>query len=280
MPFGPRGKQIEEGGTGKMGQAIVTVVIPAYNYGRFLPRAIHSVLAQTISNWMLMIIDDGSTDDTEQVVQPFLSDPRIHYVKQKRRGLSYSLKHALSIVQTKYMAQLDADDWYEPITLESCIDKMEKSSQIVAMVYANEKIWKLRKEKLKFKKWKKKRPIRGKYDFITYHPMVYPRFYRTEALRKVGGWKTNVPYGGRYAEDRQILLKLAGKYKFKWINQYLYNHLSHKANNSRQSNRLKYARVTRHLYHKALKRWGNKYRAKFVWVHGRLKVGKLIRKRG
>lgn len=262
-----------------MCEAKVTVVIPTYNYGRFLPRAIKSVLKQTISNWKLLIVDDGSTDDTEQVVEPYLKDPRIRYVKQERKGLSYSLKHALSLVDTEYLAQLDADDWYEPRTLETCLKKMEKSSPKVAMVYGNEKVWRLRNGKPKLKAKKKKRKIKGKYDFITFHPMVYPRFYRTEALRQVGGWKTNVPYNGRYAEDRQILLKLAGEYKFKWINKYLYNHLSHKSNNSRQSNRLKYAKVTRHLYRKALKRWGNKYKPKFVWVKGRLKVGKLIKRK-
>lgn len=261
--------------------ALVTVVIPTYNRAKFITRGINSILRQTTDRWKLLIVDDGSKDKTKSVVKPYLNDPRIRYVKRKKnRGVSSTLKHALSLVDTKYFSQLDADDWYEPDTLETCLKKMEKASRRVAIVYGNEKVWKAKKKRrLKFLEKKKKRHIRGKYDFITYHPMVYPRFYRTEALRKVGGWSTRVPQKGRFAEDRQILLKLAGRYKFKWINKTLYNRLNHKSNNSRIENRIKYAKVTKYLYKTALKRWGNKYKPKFIWKKGRLKVGRLIRRK-
>jgi hypothetical protein len=175
---------------------------------------------------------------------------------------------------------LDADDWYQRNTLKVMVRKMNHTSKKVAMCYGNEKKWRLTKKgKIKFVKKRKKRQIKDKYDLITYRPMVYPRFYRTKALRRVGGWSTNVPYHGRYAEDRQILLKLAGKYRFKWINKALYNRLEHGSNNSRRANARKYAKVTRYLYKKALKRWGKKYKAKFKWVKGRLKVVKLKRRK-
>ncbi len=262
-------------------EILVTVVIPTYNRAKYITRAIESVLNQTIDNWKLLIIDDASTDQTPEIVSQYLHDPRIYYKRlKKNKGVSNALKHALRIVDTKYFAQLDSDDWYEPKTLEICLKKMEKSNDHVAMVYGNERVWK-EKGKRKYKKidFKKKRQIKGKYDFITYHPMVYPRFYRTKCLRKVGGWSTLVPEKGRYAEDRQILLKLIRKYKFKWINKTLYNRLSHKKNNSRKNNVKKYAKVTRYLYKKALKDWGDKYKPKFKWIKGRLKVAKLVRKR-
>lgn len=264
----------------RLERPLVTVVIPTYNRAKYLPRAIQSIQGQTEDQWNLLIIDDGSKDDTEKVVRPYLSDPRVRYVRlKKNRGVSYALKRALSLVGTKYFAQLDADDWYEPDTLEKCLETMEKAKRKVAVAYGNEKVWRARKNgKIILKKRKKKRKIKGKYDFITYHPMIYPRFYRTKALRKVGGWKTSVPYGGRFAEDRQILLKLIARYKFKWVNKTLYNRLKHNKNNSRSDNRKKYAKVTRCLYKRALKKWGNKYRPKFIWKHGRLKVGKLLRR--
>jgi glycosyltransferase involved in cell wall biosynthesis len=196
----------------------------------------------------------------------------------KNRGVCFALNYALSLVSTKYFSQLDADDWYEPHTLKTCLNQMIKSGRKVAVVYGNDKEWKAKqKGKIKYLKTKRKRQIHGKYDFITFHPMIYPRFYRTEALRKVGGWSTKVPQKGRYAEDRQILLKLAGRYAFKSVNRTLYNRLKHKENNSRIENRYKYARVTRFLYTSALRRWGNKYKPKFKWVGGRLKVGRLIK---
>ena len=260
-------------------QALVTVVIPTYNRAKFIERGIKSVLRQSISNWRLLIVDDGSADHTQKVVSPYLLDSRIKYVRlRKNRGVCFTLNYALSLVQTKYMVQLDADDWYEPSTLETCLKTMKKAGKNVAVVYGDEKVWKLTGDgKIKWLQYKKKRQIYGKYDFITFRPMIYPRFYRTEALRKVGGWSTQVPQGGRYAEDRQILLKLAGNYKFKAAGKTLYNRLKHKSNNSRKQNRLLYASVTRYLYTKALSRWGNRYKAKFIWVRGRLKVGRLIK---
>ena len=258
---------------------LVTVVIPTYNRAQFLERGINSILQQTITQWKLLIVDDGSTDNTKDVVERYLIDSRIRYVQlQKNKGVSYALNYALSLVDTKYFSQLDADDWYERDTLEVCLQKMEESSLKTAVVYGNDKVWKLVDESIKYITVEEKREIEGKYDYITYHPMFYPRFYRTEALHQVGGWSRDVPKKGRYAEDRQILLKLAGDYEFKFINQPLYNRLKHSSNNSRINNRKKYASVTRYLYKEALKRWGDEYEAEFTWVRGRLKVGRLIKK--
>ncbi|MCM3632970.1 glycosyltransferase family 2 protein [Paenibacillus camelliae] len=259
---------------------LVTVVIPTYNRAKFITRAIDSILKQTTPNWKLLIVDDGSKDKTKEVVERYLQDPRIRYVRlNKNKGVCYALNHALSLVDTKYFSQLDADDWYEKNTLKVCLKKMEKASEQTAVVYGHEKVWRLEKNgKIKFLNEKKKREINSNYEFITYHPMIYPRFYRTSALRKVGGWSSQVPQNGRYAEDRQILLKLADEHKFKLINKSLYNRLKHSSNNSRIENRKKYASVTRYLYEEALKRWGDKYKAEFKWVGGRLKVGRLIKK--
>ncbi|NHN30198.1 glycosyltransferase family 2 protein [Paenibacillus agricola] len=260
---------------------LITVVIPTYNRAKYIRRGIESVLRQTCKRWKMLIVDDGSKDGTKKVISRYLSDPRIRYVRlKKNRGVCFTLNHALKLVDTKYFSQLDADDWYEPNTLETCLKKMKRSSRRVAVVYGHERVWKAKRGgKIKYLETKKKRSIRGKYDFIKFHPMIYPRFYRTKALRAVGGWSRKVPQRGRFAEDRQILLKLAGRYKFKATHKSLYNRLNHSNNISRSKNRHKYANVTRYLYNRALKRWGNVYKAKFVWVNGRLKVGKLIKRK-
>lgn len=257
---------------------LVTVVIPTYNRGKHIKHAIRSVLNQTITDWKLLIIDDASTDKTEKVVRAYRSDKRIRYIKLKtNQGVSNALKEALKLVDTKYLAQLDSDDWYEPDTLEICLQNMEKSSEKVGMVYGNALVWKDKGNgKIKKTEKLKHRQITGKYDLITYQPMFYPRFYRMEALLKAGGWTTDVPYKGRYAEDRQILLKLIERYEIKWINKTLYNLLKHDSNNSSRKNRDKYARVTKYLYKKALKDWGDDYKPIFT-KKGWLRVKKLVK---
>jgi len=67
--------------------SLVSVIIPAFNAANYIRGSIDSVLAQTFKAFEIIIVDDGSTDDTAQVVAPYLSDPRIRYFRQENRGL-------------------------------------------------------------------------------------------------------------------------------------------------------------------------------------------------
>ncbi len=64
----------------------VSVVVTCYNYGRYLRHALDSVLSQTYRDFEVILVNDGSTDDTDEAVQPYLADPRVHYVKQENMG--------------------------------------------------------------------------------------------------------------------------------------------------------------------------------------------------
>lgn len=98
---------------------LVSVVMPSYNTGKFIEETIRSVLAQTYSDWELLIIDDCSTDNTDEIVSGFLSDPRIRYFKnEKNSGAAVSRNRALREAQGKWIAFLDSDDLWEPEKLE------------------------------------------------------------------------------------------------------------------------------------------------------------------
>jgi len=89
----------------------VSVIIPSFNCAQFLGRAISSVLSQTYSNYEIIVVDDGSTDRTKDVVAEF--GDRIHYLYQPNRGLSSARNLALSKARGEFIAYLDADDmWY------------------------------------------------------------------------------------------------------------------------------------------------------------------------
>ena len=91
----------------------VTVYIPAYNYGRFLDAAIQSVLKQTMDDWELIVIDDGSTDDTSEILAPYGTHPKIRIFEQENRGLSFTNNVALRIARGEYLMRLDADDFLD-----------------------------------------------------------------------------------------------------------------------------------------------------------------------
>lgn len=104
---------------------LVSIVMPSYNTGRYIAESIKSVLAQTYKNWELLIVDDCSTDNTDEIVAEF-HDERIKYFKNKKNsGASVSRNLALRKAEGKWIAFLDSDDlWYS--------EKLEK--QIAFMV--------------------------------------------------------------------------------------------------------------------------------------------------
>lgn len=87
----------------------VSVIIPAYNAARYLKNAVASVLFQTFKDWELLIVDDGSTDDTQAVVNSF-TDPRIKYIRQENAGVASARNVGLGQAAGRYIAFLDADD--------------------------------------------------------------------------------------------------------------------------------------------------------------------------
>jgi glycosyltransferase involved in cell wall biosynthesis len=90
----------------------VSVVIPAYNYAHFLPEAIASVLAQTGAELELILVDDGSTDNTPEVCARY-TDPRVRTVRQANAGLSAARNTGIREARLPYVAFLDADDRWE-----------------------------------------------------------------------------------------------------------------------------------------------------------------------
>jgi glycosyltransferase involved in cell wall biosynthesis len=99
--------------------SLVSVVIPTYNAARFVAGAIKSVLDQTMPDFEIVIVDDGSSDDTAGIVEPFLADSRVRYVYQKNRGLPGARNAGAQISNGEFLAFLDADDFFAPNALET-----------------------------------------------------------------------------------------------------------------------------------------------------------------
>lgn len=105
---------------------IVSIVTPTFNRAKYIRLAVESVLAQTERRWELLIVDDGSTDDTATVLQPYLSDPRINYIYQSNRGQSAARNVALDKARGAYVGFLDSDDIWFPEKLERQLQLFER----------------------------------------------------------------------------------------------------------------------------------------------------------
>lgn len=107
---------------------LVSIIMPSYNTENYIEASIESVQHQTYENWELIIVDDCSTDNTDEVVCPFLSDRRIRYLKNEQNsGAAISRNRALREAKGKWIAFLDSDDLWMPEKLEKQISFMEKN---------------------------------------------------------------------------------------------------------------------------------------------------------
>lgn len=115
---------------------IVSVIIPSFNNGHFLGRAIQSVLKQTHSEYELIVVDDGSVDDTAGVVSRYAADARVRYLHQENRGPSAARNSGIRAALGEVIAFLDADDWWLPIKLERQLEIMRRHPDI-GVVYSD-----------------------------------------------------------------------------------------------------------------------------------------------
>lgn len=101
----------------------ITVVMPAYNSERYIEKAIESVLSQGFSDFELIVVNDGSSDNTPNIISRF-NDSRIRIISQENRGPGASRNNALKIASGDYVMFLDSDDWYCPDALETAYDEI------------------------------------------------------------------------------------------------------------------------------------------------------------
>ena len=93
----------------------VSIIIPTFNRGALISDAIDSIQAMSFTDWELIIVDDGSTDQTNKIVNKYLKDERVHYLNQEtNQGVSVARNIGLQESKGRYIAYLDSDNTYNP----------------------------------------------------------------------------------------------------------------------------------------------------------------------
>lgn len=118
---------------------LVSVVIPCYNYAAYVKEAIESVLAQTYRNIEIIVIDDGSTDNSHKVIKSLQVRHNLIYIRQSNRGVVYTRNKGVELAKGAYMIQLDADDWLDSTYVEKTLSMAEVSGAHI--VYTQAKIF-------------------------------------------------------------------------------------------------------------------------------------------
>ena len=116
---------------------MISIIIPVYNTEKYIFETINSVINQSYQDWELIIIDDGSTDNSAEIIQKLCKqDNRIQYYHQENSGVSVARNNGLEKSKGKYIALLDADDLWEMENLSQKIEVLEKH-QDVSWVFSN-----------------------------------------------------------------------------------------------------------------------------------------------
>ena len=114
---------------------LVTIYIVNHNYGAYIQKAINSVFNQTYKNIQLLIIDNGSTDNSRELLKK-ISPQNASVILQKNKGLIFANNLAIKISKGKFIMRLDADDWLDKTAISTMIKEFNKNSQ-VGLIFPN-----------------------------------------------------------------------------------------------------------------------------------------------
>ncbi|MDM5316746.1 glycosyltransferase family 2 protein [Fictibacillus sp. b24] len=259
-----------------MNKPDVSVLIPSYNPGQFLRKAIESVFYQSYKEWQIVLVDDHSTDNSLSTIDEYLKDSRVTLLKNNTNlGQSKTQNRGLSLIQTPYILKLDADDWLFPNTMEKMRKEMDLVSEKVALIWGNKTdIYEDQDGNILFEVPRiGGRSYNNPYEFMLSNDVPFPRFYRTSAVKSVGGWPTDDPWDGRHMEDRRIDYLLIEQFEIHWMNEMLYNYRQH-PNNATKKIAL-YNEVFEWLVHYTLKKWGDQYEPIFKTYCGWRQLAQL-----
>jgi len=185
---------------------LITVLMSVYNGERWLSEAIESVLHQTYSDFEFIIIDDGSVDNSREIIERYIpQDRRINFISKPNTGLADSLNHGIQKARGEWIARIDADDVCETTRLKKQIEQARSNSKLV-FIGTGVSIINEVGEKLKIYSYPTKHEILLR-NLITGRkfPAHSSAFYRTQVIRDLGGYRSRV----KRSEDLDLWLRLS-----------------------------------------------------------------------
>jgi len=192
----------------------IGVIIPAYNCDRYIVQAVESVLQQEDCTYEVIVIDDGSTDSTRAVLNPYRD--RIRYIPQRNQGVAAARNHGIAVAKTDLIAFLDADDYFLPGKLARQANIFAKRPDLGIVHSGWQRVDNQGNKLLDVCPWEQI-PELDLENWLRWKPVLpSAMMFRREWLQYVGGFDPRFPP----AEDTNLVLKLALKgCKTAWLRQ-------------------------------------------------------------
>lgn len=187
----------------------ISVIIPTRNRALYLTEALGSVFSQTFSDYEVILVDDGSTDDTPKILATYIQQKKVRYVFQEPAGVSAARNRGINLAQAPYIAFLDSDDLFLPTKLDKQIKLFESDPQL-GFVHCS------------FSKFDDQGKDLGVRDTSRFSGRIYPgllqewsvlmampcMLIRTETIKDVGGFDESMAW----AEDLDLWRRIAMRY--------------------------------------------------------------------
>lgn len=238
----------------------VSIIICSYNRANYISQALDSILAQTYQSYEVLVIDDASSDNTEEVVKKYLPlDRRIKYFKnEKNLGIARSRSKGIILSQGEYIAMLDSDDyWLGVDKLKMQIEILEADKEVgligTGIICIDENGKELKKDIFASDDKDIRSRILAKNQFAQSSVV-----FRKDAYKLAGGYQEKFTV----CEDIDLWLAIGNKYKFANLVEPLIAYRIHGGGISK-SRKLEIAQTTDAIINKYKKNYPNYYRAKF-----------------
>lgn len=200
-----------------MRQHRVSVIVTCYNYAKFLEGCLMSILNQTYQDFELLIINDGSTDNTDEVVSRFLDNEKIRYIKQNNTGQAIATNNGIMVASGELVAFLDADDLWDPTKLEKQVRLFTRDT--IGVVYSRIKF--MNEEGLPIDKELTKKYYTPRSGYVT-DALLFDNFIpysstvvRKECFDKFGMFNPEYKNG----LDWDLWLRISKEYEFAFVDE-------------------------------------------------------------
>jgi len=213
----------------------VSVIIPTYNYGKYIEKAIDSVLAQTYKDFEIIVVDDGSTDNTREIIETKYKD-KVRYFYQENSGAPVARNKGIKESKGEYLVFLDADDWFMPENLEKKVAFLDNNAGYGWVYsdgyYVNKEGEIIDKASNRFSFSNRK--LEGNISFELFSMGNYIAMdsvlMRKECINEVGPFNETLPA----YHDYELWLRLSLKFKIKILNDCLTYQVVHSGSLSSQ----------------------------------------------
>jgi len=207
----------------------ISIVVAAYNYGMYLRQSLDSIVFQTFSDWETIVIDDGSTDNTAEIVKPFLSDRRFRYNRTAHVGQPAAKNQGITAAKGEFVAFLDADDYWAPSKLEKQL-KLIQNDPRIGVVYSDRQTIDAVGNEIPNPEIALHRGMVVTQMFLNNFVCFSSSLVRRTVFDDVGKFDESIPL----AIDYDLWLRAASMYQFDYVDERLVMYRTGHANLSRR----------------------------------------------